>query len=476
MLAFFRLITWMGAKKMCRGTNNSEDTGIGMIWSLNGVKQVRFVATALALSISMTTLAQKNGSTIEEPPTTNKATDGKISTCSKSIAPSKQYSQQHFNQLRRELLDDRADIIDWWLASLAVILGFFGIVAVLGGYIGFRRFREIEVEARNSVDAARQHEEAARNHAKRIEELGREAAETAQRLRSVTAEYAAQNPNEVSQAVIDAQKNPKSSLIERAIASALSLQQKGKENEAIEKWHAVATVANDIDNDVAASAWFSIGFLVQDLKDLDGCIDAYSHAIQLKPDLAEAFNNRGNAKGGLGQHAEAIADFDQAIRLKPDFAIFYSNRAVAKGNLGHHKEAIADYDQAIRLNPNLAEAFNNRGKAKGGLGQYAEAIADFDQAVRLNPDLADAFLERGVAKGKLGLHKEAISDYDQVIKLKPHSGRTYLDRGWNKASSGDKQGARSDYEFALQLARESSNAELETLVEQEIQKIAGDID
>ena len=50
--------------------------------------------------------------------------------------------QRRINELRREQMDDRAGTVDWWLAALAVVLGFFGIVVVGGGYIGFTRFRK----------------------------------------------------------------------------------------------------------------------------------------------------------------------------------------------------------------------------------------------------------------------------------------------------------------------------------------------
>ena len=68
-----------------------------------------------------------------------------------------------------------------------------------------------------------------------------------------------------------------------------------------------------------------------------------------KPDDAAAYYNRGWAKGELGQHFAAIADYDTAIRLKPDFATAYYNRGVAKDKLRQYAAAIADYDTAIRL-------------------------------------------------------------------------------------------------------------------------------
>ena len=59
-------------------------------------------------------------------------------------------------------------------------------------------------------------------------------------------------------------------------------------------------------------------------------ISDYDKAIQLKPDDADAYNDRGNAKSALGQHFAAISDYDKAIQLKPDDAHAYYARGVCK--------------------------------------------------------------------------------------------------------------------------------------------------
>jgi tetratricopeptide (TPR) repeat protein len=63
----------------------------------------------------------------------------------------------------------------------------------------------------------------------------------------------------------------------------------------------------------------------------------------------------------LGQHAAAITDYDKAIQLKPNYAYAYSNRGLAKVSLGQHAAAITDYDKAIQLKPDVVETYNNRG-------------------------------------------------------------------------------------------------------------------
>ena len=59
--------------------------------------------------------------------------------------------QQLFNDLRKEYLDTRAKLMDWWLEFIGIILTFFAILIAIAGYIGFREFRRLRDEARQHV-------------------------------------------------------------------------------------------------------------------------------------------------------------------------------------------------------------------------------------------------------------------------------------------------------------------------------------
>ena len=73
----------------------------------------------------------------------------------------------------------------------------------------------------------------------------------------------------------------------------------------------------------------------------------------------------------------------KAIELNPNFAEAYSNRGLAKYNLGDNQGAIVDYNKAIELNPNFADAYYSRGNSYQQLGEKQQALADFREASRL---------------------------------------------------------------------------------------------
>lgn len=76
-------------------------------------------------------------------------------------------------------------------------------------------------------------------------------------------------------------------------------------------------------------------------------------ALGIKPELAEAFFNRGTSRIGLGAAAEGVADIDRSLALglrEPEKA--YYNRALARELLADAPGAYRDYRQAARLKPN----------------------------------------------------------------------------------------------------------------------------
>jgi len=96
--------------------------------------------------------------------------------------------------------------------------------------------------------------------------------------------------------------------------------------------------------------------------------------------------------------------------------------------IGNHKQAIGDFDRAIAINPTYANAYNNRGIAYGGLGNYKQAIGDFDRAIAINPTRADAYNNRGAAYDKLGNHNQAIEDLKIASKLGDKDAQDFLRR------------------------------------------------
>ena len=66
------------------------------------------------------------------------------------------------------------------------------------------------------------------------------------------------------------------------------------------------------EEELTAQQWFERGFAAVDI---DEKLRFYNEAIRLKPDYADAFNNRGNVRSAKGDSEGALQDHNEAIRL-----------------------------------------------------------------------------------------------------------------------------------------------------------------
>jgi len=118
-----------------------------------------------------------------------------------------------------------------------------------------------------------------------------------------------------------------------------------------------------------------------------------------------------------------VSCYTKYLSFEPDDADAYINRGDSYGYLGNYLEAIADYTTAININPELANAFYNRAIIYQVLGNFQESTDDCNTAIDINPDYASAYLIRGVNKEMLGI--DECSDYKKACELGSTRGCEY---------------------------------------------------
>ena len=207
-----------------------------------------------------------------------------------------------------------------------------------------------------------------------------------------------------------------------------------------------------------AEAYYNRGLAKTDLEDRQGAMADYSEAIRLKPDFADAYFKRGNGKYALGDKQGAIADLSEAIRLKSGYAGAYLMRGSIKSELGDKQAAILDYNEVIRLRSDDALAYYARAVVKAELGDKQAAILDYNEAIKKKnnrnldkENTAQIYSNRGLAKYSLGYIQESINDFNEAIKSNSNYAQAYYNRGKAKTDLGDKQGAINDYTEAIRL-------------------------
>jgi tetratricopeptide (TPR) repeat protein len=146
-------------------------------------------------------------------------------------------------------------------------------------------------------------------------------------------------------------------------------------------------------------------------------VEHFSLAIQLKPDYAAPYLNRGQVFLTSAQYELAIQDFTWAIEQAPENAVFYSRRGRALFGLRRYEDAEADFAKSIALDPADASGYHGRGQVFHQLGRYREALADYDQAIARKRDLAPAYVDRARTRERLGDAAGAASDRQTANRI-----------------------------------------------------------
>ena len=169
-----------------------------------------------------------------------------------------------------------------------------------------------------------------------------------------------------------------------------------------------------------------IGAANNGLGELDEAIEAYTKAISIKPDYAEAYNNMGLVLQEQGKLNEAIEAYKKALSIKPNFAEAFNNMGNTLKEQGKLDEAIAAYKKALFIKPNFAEAYNNMGNALKEHGKLDEAIAAYNKALSIRPNFEDALYNiayalKGIVftKPKKDLLESLVSLLDKERYVRP---------------------------------------------------------
>jgi len=235
---------------------------------------------------------------------------------------------------------------------------------------------------------------------------------------------------------------------------------------------------------------------------LDEALTALTQAINLKPDYAAAYNNRGltyyekdmsdtrsrddylmaiqldptneEAKNNLGIFYFKQGDYTNAkiyytaalpstqAQEKPYHADVYNNLGVIYAKEGMGINAKDAYDNAIRIttskNLDYTNAYYNRGNLYYEQKKYDKALADYTvtidyyQAAKdIDYDYSDAYYNRGLCYFNKNQYDQAIIEYQNAINIKPDFIWAHYSKGYVHFLKGQYSQALTEFQQVLNL-------------------------
>jgi tetratricopeptide (TPR) repeat protein len=189
---------------------------------------------------------------------------------------------------------------------------------------------------------------------------------------------------------------------------------------------------------------------------VDEAILHFQKAVTLRPDIAKAHRNLGDALLQKGRPDEAILQYQEALERDPDYDQAHYPLGYALLQKGRVDEAIVQFQEEVALRPNFAEAQNNLGYCFLQKGRMDEAVTHLQRALEIHPDYGPAHFNLGNALLQKGQVDEAAIQFQKLLAINPglaEARRNLASIAWRLATSSNpsqRNGAK-----AIELARQT---------------------
>lgn len=125
-----------------------------------------------------------------------------------------------------------------------------------------------------------------------------------------------------------------------------------------------------------AEAEFERGLDLEDDDPAAAC-SAYGKALELDPDLVDAWVNLGRLAHQSGNAREAVRLYHHALERSPEDPVIHFNLALALEDSRGPGPAASHYERAIALDPNFADAHYNLAGLCETLGRKTDALRHY---------------------------------------------------------------------------------------------------
>jgi tetratricopeptide (TPR) repeat protein len=227
----------------------------------------------------------------------------------------------------------------------------------------------------------------------------------------------------------------------------LAYHQQGMLDEAMHDYETVLRLKPD-----DWAAWSNIAAILGARGQYDKAIATYTRAIEVSKGMGvEVYLNRANLYSKRGLFAEAIQDLDTFIRDRPDVAEAYYNRGCIRRQLRNPNGAMTDFTRAIALDSSQGDYFFNRGFLYQQAGLNDEALSDYGRTIQRKSYGLEYNMSLGFILARRGAYKEAIKEYTLALQYNPNSTQILNERGLAFYQNGEYGKALEDLNKAIQL-------------------------
>ncbi len=239
------------------------------------------------------------------------------------------------------------------------------------------------------------------------------------------------------------------------LKKAKELADHGRHPEAIEGYKAYLTK----DPTGNPAVYFYLGKSLFETGDDQGATQAFSKAVELKPDMKWAHFFLGNVLLRGERYKEASGEFEKETGLQPDIdkIWFQLGKAYALG--GEDDKAIAAFEKASAIDPTKSDSYMELAAIYEKRKDKAKAEEMYQKVIAVDPgNAATVFFNLGVHAWNENKNKEAAQAFKKSIELDPKYAPAHRELARVLTKLQDFPGAVQHYQEYLKLNPQAPDA------------------
>jgi len=193
------------------------------------------------------------------------------------------------------------------------------------------------------------------------------------------------------------------------------------------------------------------GLNLQKKGDLDNAYLKFTQALQIAPDLPEAYGALGKYYIDRGNLEKAEIELLKALDINPEYGQAYAELGIVYSLRKDLKKAQRMLERAITLRTGDALLYYNLGNIYFQLQNLNKAIHAYQKAIQINNEYADPHLGLALVFFQQGKRQESLNEANKALQINPNFAPAYYQLGMICGALGKKKESLSALKKYLEL-------------------------
>ncbi|MEW6249453.1 MAG: tetratricopeptide repeat protein [Planctomycetota bacterium] len=204
------------------------------------------------------------------------------------------------------------------------------------------------------------------------------------------------------------------------------------------------------------NAYERLAALALQRHDWEAAISQYERLAEMEPGDLDVLLTLGNLYLQVARPLEAVAQYQQALLIEPDGHDSMLKPAEALAEDGRLTDAIATLERLVHKYPGMAPFHVRLGDLYGKSGNDVKAVEEYRRALETQPSFLEATVKLGTQHMRQGRFVDAAVTFNRAVELNDRLMTAFVGLGVAQHDAGRKQESLATFDLAASLEPSST--------------------